>query len=86
MSHSHLLILFLVTLQSFSTFCCKEYNQSDFCIGHLVMSMCSLLLRYWKRVFAMTSSFSWQNSISLCPASFWTPRPNWRTPVTPGVS
>ena len=24
----------------------------------------------------MTSAFSWQNSISLCPASFRTPRPN----------
>ena len=24
----------------------------------------------------MTSVFSWQNSISLCPASFYTPRPN----------
>ena len=32
----------------------------------------------------MTSAFSWQNSISLCPASFCTPRPNF--PVTPGVS
>ena len=32
----------------------------------------------------MTSTFSWQNSISLCPASFCTPRPN--LPVTPGVS
>jgi len=30
----------------------------------------------------MTSLFSWQNSISLCPASFCTPRPN--LPVTPG--
>ena len=29
----------------------------------------------------MTSAFSWQNSISLCPASFHTPRPN--LPVTP---
>ena len=38
----------------------------------------------WKRVFAMTSAFSWQNSISLCPASFHIPRPN--LPVTPGVS
>ena len=38
----------------------------------------------WKRVFAMTSAFSWQNSISLCPASFYTPRPN--LPITPGVS
>ena len=32
----------------------------------------------------MTSAFSQQNSISLCPASFCTPRPN--LPVTPGVS
>ena len=32
----------------------------------------------------MTSVFSWQNSISLCPASFCTPRPN--LPVTQGVS
>ena len=31
----------------------------------------------------MTSAFSWQNSISLCPASFHTPRQN--LPVTPGV-
>ena len=30
----------------------------------------------------MTSAFSRQNSISLCPASFCTPRPN--LPVTPG--
>ena len=29
----------------------------------------------------MTSAFSWQNSISLCPASFRIPRPN--LPVTP---
>ena len=32
----------------------------------------------------MTSAFSWQNSISLCPASFRITRPN--LPVTPGVS
>ena len=32
----------------------------------------------------MTSAFSWQNSISLCPASFRTPRLNLL--VTPGVS
>ena len=32
----------------------------------------------------MTSAFSWQNSISLCPVSFCTPRPN--LPVTPGIS
>ena len=48
------------------------------------MSMHSLLLCCWKRVFAMTSVFSWQNSISLCPASFRISRSN--LPVTPGVS
>ena len=32
----------------------------------------SLLLCCWKRVFAMVSAFSWQNSISLCPAAFCT--------------
>ena len=32
----------------------------------------------------MTSAFFWQNSVSLCPASFCTPRPN--LPVTLSVS
>ena len=45
---------------------------------------CSLLLCCWKRVFAMTSAFSWHNSLNLCPASFCTPRAN--LPVTPGIS
>ena len=31
----------------------------------------------------MTSVFSWQNSVSLCPASFCTSRPH--LPITPGV-
>ena len=35
-----------------------------------------LLLFCWKRVFTMTSAFSWQNSVSLCPALFFTPRSN----------
>ena len=48
------------------------------------MSMCSLLLCCCKGVFAMTSAFSWQNSITFCPASFCTPRPN--LPITLGVS
>ena len=43
----------------------------------------SLLLCCWKGVFAMTSAFSWQNSISHCPASFCIPRPN--LPVIPGI-
>ena len=32
----------------------------------------------------MISVFSWQNSVSLCPASFCTPRPD--LPVTPGIT
>ena len=63
--------------------CSKEYNQSDFGIDHLVMSLYSVFSCV-KRVFAMTSVFSWQISIILCPASFWTPRPNLH--VTPGIS
>ena len=31
---------FSPTVWSFSIFGCKEYNQSDFNVGHLVMSMC----------------------------------------------
>ena len=37
----------------------------------------------WKRVFAMTSVFSQKDSVSLCPASFCTPKPN--SPVTPDI-
>ena len=49
------------------------------------MCMCSsLLLCFWKRVFAMTSAFSWQKSVGLCPASFCTPRPS--LPVSPCIS
>ena len=58
--------------------------QPNFGTDNLVMSMCSHLLCCWKRVFAMTSMFSWQTSVSLCPASFCIPRPN--VPVTPGIS
>ena len=41
----------------------------------LVLTICDVhveshLLYCWKRVFAMTSVFSWQNSVSLCPALF----------------
>ena len=32
----------------------------------------------------MTRAFSWQNSVSLCPVSFCTPRPN--LPINPGIS
>ena len=35
----HHLVLFLLTVYSFSIFGCKDYNQSDFGVDHLVMSM-----------------------------------------------
>ena len=35
-------------------------------------------------MFGLTSAFSWQNFVSLCPASFCTLKPNM--PVTPGIS
>ena len=44
----------------------------------------SRLLCCWKRVFAMTTAFSWKNSVNLCPASFCTLRPNLS--VTTGIS
>ena len=47
------------------------------------MSMCRVFFYVVGReCFAMTSAFPWQNSVSLCPASFRTPMPN--LPVTPG--
>ena len=42
------------------------------------------LFCFWKMVYAMTSVFSWQKSVSLSPASFCSPRPN--LPVTSGIS
>ena len=56
---------------------------TEFCEENTLV-IANTLLCCWKRVFAMTSAFSWQNSVSLCPASFCIPRPN--LPVTPGVS
>ena len=38
--HSQLLVLFLLTVQSFSIFGCEEENQSDFSVDHL--ELCSL--------------------------------------------
>ena len=49
-----------------------------------MLSMCRVVSCVWNRVFAMTSVVSWQNSVSLCPASFCTPRSN--LPVTPDIS
>ena len=59
---------------------CITFQKND----NKQLQLQGLLLCCWKMVFAMTSVFSWQNSVSLCSASFCTPRPN--LPVTPGVS
>ena len=45
---------------------------------------CIVFFRVFGRELTMTSAFSWQHSISLCPASFYTPKPN--LPFTPGIS
>ena len=71
-------------LCSFYIFGCKEYNQFYFCINPLVISTCRLGSCIVGRGFSIISVLSWQNSISPCPASFCTPRPN--VPVTPGIS
>ena len=42
MSHSQLLVLFLLTVQSFSIFGCNQYNQYDFSIDRQVMSLCRI--------------------------------------------
>ena len=42
------------------------------------------LSKLWETVFAMTSMLSWQNFVSLCPASFYTSKPNF--PATSGIS
>ena len=63
---------------------CKEYNQSDFGIDHLVMSMCRVFSCAVGRGCLLWPLCSLGNTISLCPASFCIPRPN--LPVTPGVS
>ena len=79
-----------------SWFCfCWLYRASPSLSAKNIINLISVLTIWWcpcvesslvllEEVFAMTSEFSWQNSISLCPASFCIPRPN--LPVTPGVS
>ena len=84
MSHSQFSVLFLLTVSSFSIFGCKEYNQSDFSIDHLAMSMCRIICCAVGRGCFLRPVRSLGKTVSLCPASFCTPRPN--LPVTPGIS
>ena len=63
-------------LQRFSVFGYKDHNQSDFSIDDWWCPCAELSLRLSERMFAMTSVFCWQKSVSIFPVSFYTPRPN----------
>ena len=65
-------------------FTCLAAKNVIILISVLTIWWCPCLLCCWKRVFVFTIAFFWQSSVSLCPFSFCTPKPN--LPVTPGVS
>ena len=67
-----------------SPFGCKEYNQSGFGIDHLVISMCRVFSCVVGKGYLLGPMCSPDKTVSLCPASFCTPRPNLL--VTPGTS
>ena len=79
------------TVSSWSCFCWL-YRVSPSLAAKNIINLISVLTIWWcpcvksslvllEEGFAMTSAFFWQNSVSLCPASFCTPRPN--LPVIP---
>ena len=68
-------------LMNFSIFGYKKYNQSDFHIDHLVMSMCTVFSCVVGRSCLLWPVRSLGKTVSLCPASFCTPNPN--LPLTP---
>ena len=70
----------LCWLYSFSIFGCKEYNQSDFSIDYLMMSIPCVV----GKGCLLWSVYSLVKTVSLCPAPFCTPRPNLF--VTLGIS
>ena len=82
------------TVSSWSHFCWL-YRGSPSLAAKNIISLVLVLAIWWcprvesslvllEEGVCMTSVFSWQNSVSLCPASFFTPRPNLS--VTPGIS
>ena len=82
------------TVSSWSCFCWL-YRASPSLAAKNIINLILVLTIWWCpcvesslvlliELFVITSAFSWQNSISLCPASFHIPRPN--LPVTPGDS
>ena len=74
----------MLTAYSFSIFGCKEYHQSDFGVDHLVMSMCRVISCAVGRGCLLWPVCSLGRTVSLCPASFCTPKPT--LPVTPDIS
>ena len=82
------------TVSSRSCFCWLNRVSSSSAAKNIINLIQVLSKWWWPRVesslalleegVCYDSVFSWQNSISLCPASFCTPRPN--VPVTPGIS
>ena len=68
---SQLQVLFLLTVLGFSIFSCKEYNQSDFSIDHLVMSMCRVISCVVGKECSLWPACSLDKTlVSLCPTSF----------------
>ena len=79
------------TESSRSSFCWL-YRASSSLAANNIIGLVSVLTTWWcsyvelslmllEKGFAMTSAFSWQNSVSLWPASFCPPGP-----ITPGIS
>ena len=69
---------------SFFILGCKEYNQSDFSIDHLVMYMVRVISCAVGKRCLLWPVHSLGKMISFCPASLCTPRPN--LPVTLDIS
>ena len=87
-------LMIWATVSSWSCFCVL-YRASQSSAAKNIISLIPLLILWWcpcvqsslvllEEDFFMTSVFSWQNSVSLCPASFCTPRQNLS--VTPDIS
>ena len=82
------------TVSSWSCFCWL-YRASPSLAAKNVINLILVLTIWWcpcvesslvllEEGVCYASAFSWQNSVSLCPAWFCTPRPN--LPVPPGMS
>ena len=75
---------FLLTVCSISIFGCKEYNQSDFSIDYLVISMCRVFSCVVGRGCLVWSVCSLGKTLLAFALLHFVLRPN--LPVTPGIS